>query len=220
MKREGILHEVRRDVLSGALAWLPILGAIALFYWGFTLVRGALTVLNRALLHYVTLNENIVTLLSMAIVLVVFIVTGRLLRNMVVRRAHSYFESVLKKLPGIGSAYKTIKEPLTQFLGGKKTPLERVAGYRDGERVRLGYLTSVGSEMSSILVPTSPSPPNGIIDGIENGRIFELPNIHPGEFMRSILFTGAGYAEYLDEFYAIEQGGYTLADRIRDSCNE
>ncbi|MCA9355032.1 DUF502 domain-containing protein [Candidatus Kaiserbacteria bacterium] len=209
-----LFGHIKKDTLTGAIAIIPIAGAIAFFYWLFGVTKNMMSLLNQVFLNYVTLGENWLTILSVTVVLAIFFITGLLLRIVVVNRLHAVIDGVLRELPGIGPVYKAIRETMLQFLGKDEMPLDLVVGFRQNGHIRLGYLTSTDDSVSTVFVPTSPSPTNGMIFAVDNVNIFELPKVSPVDFMRSIISMGAGYSEFTKEFEATEKKGYTLADRL------
>jgi len=97
---------------------------------------------------------------------------------------------LLQKAPG----YSLVKEIVSQFLGGKKSPFSTVALVQifGNETLVSGFVTDEHEDgTSTVFVPTGPNPTSGNIYHLPKDRVHPI-DVSVEDAMRSIISCGAG----------------------------
>lgn len=117
----------------------------------------------------------------------------------------SYFESLMRRIPVVGTIYKTVKQIVDTFSKQKKAVFQKVVlvefpreglysvGFMTGEAK--GEIQSKTGNLINLFVPTTPNPTSGFLVMVEESKIIYL-DMSVGEAMKLIISGGAVAPEW------------------------
>jgi len=169
----GVLAWLRTMFISGLLALMPV-GLTVWVIWGLYLFIdsyvGKGSALGRAIEN--AIGRWIPGLGIIVTILIVFVM-GIIIRNVVGRTLHYYFERIFFAVPGIGKLYRTFKRFSNALLNRSKTSsFQQVVMFEFPKKdvYVLGVLTNEnvgklgehsGEECLIVYTPTAPNPLSG-----------------------------------------------------------
>lgn len=113
----------------------------------------------------------------------------------------SYFESLMRRIPVVGTVYKTVRQIVDTFSKEKKAVFQKVVLVefpREG-LFSVGFLTGdakgeiqskTGEKLINIFVPTTPNPTSGFLVMVEESKVVIL-DMSVGDAMKLIISGGA-----------------------------
>jgi len=184
-------------LLGGMTVVLPVAILAILFQWLFGLVTNSIQPMTDWLSHYAEIKEIVADAIVVLIILATCFLIGLLIKTGVGRWLHHWLDRVLGRLaPG----YKTIREIVSQFLGG-----ENDESLLNGQVCKAwvfgphspasmtAIVTATHSDGSySVFVPTAPIPTSGIVYHLPGACVELLPHISVETAMRTVIACGAG----------------------------
>ncbi len=161
-----VAAEVRRSLLAGLVAVLPILATA----WVVWVIWEAISSLRQMLER--TLQIELRTGLALpgielVLVLVLVLVLGALTRNLLGRRLVAFYEGLLARVPLVSSVYGAVKQ-LSSALFGTGTDFRGVVllEYPRRDVWVIGFQTGASvlehhDDLVNVFVPTTPNPTSG-----------------------------------------------------------
>ena len=143
--------------------------------------------------------QRITSFVGFMIPLIVIVALGLMATNVIGVRVVAAVDKLLLRIPLIAIIYKTLKQVIDAFrgLGGGRQNFKRVV-YIDypmvGARI-LGFATgqfcdpTTGKAMTSVFVPTAPSPMTGLLIIVDSDKVTDAP-ITLEDAMKMILSGG------------------------------
>lgn len=191
-------------ILGGLTVVLPIALLALIFLWMFGLVADLIRPLTDVLSEQAAINELLAMLLVFVAILWLCFFIGLLIRTQLGGWLHAKVDNWLVKLaPG----YRTIREVVSQFLGGSgdtnllngEPALARIFGM-DCSVTVTAIVTSRHPDGSfTVFVPTAPIPTSGVIYHLPDECVELMPNVSVEEAMRTIIGCGSGSVEMLSK---------------------
>tara|TARA_R110000822_G_scaffold59736_13_gene148951 strand:- start:14066 stop:14695 length:630 start_codon:yes stop_codon:yes gene_type:complete len=191
-------------ILGGLIVVLPIALLALIFLWVFGLVSEFIRPLTEVLTEQAAISEFLATLLAFVMIIGACFFIGLLIRTQVGGWLHEKVDSWLVKLaPG----YKTIREVVSQFLGGSgetnllngEPALARIYGAECPVSVTAIVTSRHPDGSFTVFVPTAPIPTSGVIYHLPSECVELLPNVSVEEAMRTIIGCGSGSVEMLSK---------------------
>lgn len=121
----------------------------------------------------------------------------------------SYFESLMRRIPVVGTVYKTVRQIVDTFSKEKKAVFQKVVLVefpREG-LFSVGFLTGeakgeiqskTGEKLINIFVPTTPNPTSGFLVMVEESKVVIL-DMSVGDAMKLIISGGAVVPDWSDK---------------------
>ena len=190
------------SILGGFAVVLPVLLFLVIFGWLFSTVASLIAPATALLTDRSDINEWLAILLVMAGFMGLCFVIGLMLRTRLGGWLHDKVDSWLVKLaPG----YKTIREVVSQLMGGDETNLlngEPALAKIYGPDSPVSVTAIVTSRHSNgdftVFVPTAPIPTSGITYHLPASCVTILEGVSVEQAMRTIISCGSGSAELLE----------------------
>lgn len=184
-------------LLGGFMVVLPFVIFLFLLEWLFKFITGMISPLSGWLARVTPLAEYMADILAIIIVLTIFFVIGLAIKTKVGRLLHERLDAWLTKLaPG----YKTIREIISQLLGGEsdasllKGQVCRayIMGRAAGVSVT-GIVTAIHENGDyTVYVATAPIPTSGFVYHLSPECVDLLPHISVESAMRTVIACGSG----------------------------
>ncbi len=188
---------VSLTLLGGMAVVLPVAIMAILFQWLFRLV----TTFIQPMTDWLTSRAEIQEIMADGVVVLIIVATcfliGLLIKTGVGRWLHHWLDRILGRLaPG----YKTIREIVTQFLGGDSNESllngqvckARVFG-ENSPATMTAIVTATHIDGSySVFVPTAPIPTSGMVYHLPARCVELLPHLTVEAAMRTVIACGAG----------------------------
>jgi len=189
-------------MMGGLAVVLPVLLMLVIFQWLFGLTRGFFEPITSILTSHTGISELLAMLLVIGCFFAVCFFIGLLLRTTIGGWLHSQIDKWLAKLaPG----YKTIREVVSQLLGGSGEAsllngvpaLAKIYG-PDSPVSVTSIITSRHADGGfTVFVPTAPIPTSGITYHLPGDCVEILEGVTVEEAMRTVISCGTGSAELL-----------------------
>lgn len=191
-------HFFVTTLIGGAVVLLPLVIFIFLIRLVVQFVDSILQPLSRIIGPNSDLPEVILDIIALAIVVSFCFAVGLMIRTRMGRSLMKYVEvEWLDKLP----AYRTIRDIVQQFTGGKQTPFKTVVTvdvFNTGTRMT-GFITDQPEKgMYTVFVPTAPNPTNGFIFHVSKEQL-EFLDATTEDAMRVVIGMGVGSNKILDK---------------------
>ena len=190
-------------LLGGLAVVLPIAILAVIFDWLFQLVTTSIQPMTDWVSARAGLREVVADLLVVVIILGTCFLVGLLVKTSVGRWLHQWVDLGLTHLaPG----YKTIREIVTQFLGGdRNTSLlngtvarARIFGADNAVSVTAIVTAEHDNGDFTVFVPTAPIPTSGMVYHLPAACVELLPHISVETAMRTVIACGAGSQELIE----------------------
>ncbi len=187
--------KLRNIFLLGLLVVLPIAATILISVWIFTSIDN--------ILQPIISSAWGVTIPGLGFIILVIIV---LLTGLIVSRfGASYGESLLGRIPLIGTIYSSVKQISDSFLKPGQNNFKHVVIVEfpmKGTRT-IGFVTSestteAGEKLLYVFIPTAPNPTSGFLQIVkeEDAKRIDLP---VSEAMKVVLSAGKVVPEQMDK---------------------
>lgn len=184
-------------LLGGFMVVLPVVIFMFLLEWLFGLITSMISPLSDLLLNVTPISETVADLLGIIIVLCTFFLIGLLVKTNIGQWLHECINVWLTKMiPG----YKTIREIISQLVGGEGNPSllkgqvcrAYIMGRAAGVSVT-GIITARHENGDcTIYVATAPIPSSGFVYHLSAENIDLLPHISVETAMRTVIACGSG----------------------------
>jgi len=184
-------------LFGGFLVVLPFVIFLLVLEWLFRLITGIISPLSDWLVSVTPIAKYLADILGIIIVLAGFFVIGLLIKTNVGRYVHKSMDAWLTKMaPG----YKTIREIISQLLGGEgnssllKGQVCRayIMGRAAGVSVT-GIVTATHANGDyTVYVATAPIPTSGFVYHLSAECVDLLPHISVEVAMRTVIACGSG----------------------------
>lgn len=187
--------QVRRffmtTMIGGLLVILPITIFVALVRLIFNFIAAIIEPIGEIFNFSDDIAQWIVSLISLAIVIVVFFLVGLIVRT---EFGNKFFKNLedraLMQLP----LYKVIRDTVRQFVGVEKMPFSQVVladVFANGIWMT-GFVTDEHpNDFYTIFIPTAPNPTNGFVFHVHTSRLKFL-DVKSEDAMSSIIGLGIG----------------------------
>ncbi len=184
-------------LLGGLTVVLPVAILVILFQWLFRIVTTFIQPMTDWLTSRAEMREIVADGLVVLIILATCFAIGLLIKTGLGRWLHHYLDLTLSRLaPG----YKTIREIVSQFLGGDSQ--ESLLGGQvcrakvfgvDSPASMTAIVTATHEDGSySVFVPTAPIPTSGMVYHLPAACVELLPHMTVEAAMRTVIACGAG----------------------------
>ena len=190
-------------LLGGLTVVLPVAILVILFQWLFRLVTTFIQPMTDWLISRAEMREIVADGLVVLIILASCFAIGLLIKTGVGRWLHRWLDLTLAR---IAPGYKTIREIVSQFLGGDSQESllngqvcrARVFGL-DSPASTTAIVTATHPDGSySVFVPTAPIPTSGMVYHLPEACVELLPHMTVEAAMRTVIACGAG-SQVLDK---------------------
>lgn len=180
------LH-IKRYVLTGLLAVIPVWVTWVVFKFVFTLLAGAGAPLVTGIIGLIGLGSPeaaqvlhrdwIISILAFVVTVVVLYVLGWLSTKVLGRRILSAFDSLLSRIPLVHTIYGGVKKLMT-LMRNKPGGTQRVVliDFPSPQLKSIGFVTrtftdTAGREIAAVYVPTTPNPTGGYLELVPTERL-------------------------------------------------
>lgn len=180
------LH-IKRYVLTGLLAVIPVWVTWVVFKFVFTLLAGAGAPLVTGIIGLIGLGSPeaaqvlhrdwIISILAFVVTVVVLYVLGWLSTKVLGRRILSAFDSLLSRIPLVHTIYGGVKKLMT-LMRNKPGGTQRVVliDFPSPQLKSIGFVTrtfidTTGREIAAVYVPTTPNPTGGYLELVPTERL-------------------------------------------------
>ncbi len=184
-------------LLGGFMVILPIAIFLWLVEWLLGLVRAMIQPLSHWLVEQTAFTNYIADVLGVLLLLSVCFLIGLFIKTTVGGWVHDQIDIWLSRLaPG----YKTIREVVTQLLGGEgNTSLlkgEVCRAYLMGRAAGVSVTAIVTAKHANgdytVYAPTAPIPTSGFVYHLSAECVDLLPHVSVEEAMRTVIACGSG----------------------------
>lgn len=161
-----VLLHIRRTLVAGTLAALPLIVTYWVVKWLFGVLDGLFApIIDRIIRFHI---PGVGLLISLA----VFYIFGMISANVLGRQAEALLEKAMARLPGLRAVYSSAKQVVDSFGVGRGKSKQRVVlvEFPAKGHFMVGFVTKeippgvVHPEGSlSVFVPTSPNPTSGAL---------------------------------------------------------
>lgn len=204
---KNLRHFFVTTLIGGIVVLLPLV----IFIFAIKLVLGFVNSILQPLSQLIGINSEmpgfIIDVIALIIVLIFCFIVGLGVRTRMGKEILNYIErDILDRLP----AYRTIRDIVKQFSGGKQTPFKTVVAvdvYNTGTRMT-GFITDQPDQgLYTVFVPTAPNPTNGFIFHVTRDQI-EFLDAKTEDAMRIVIGMGVGSSKiYTKEVIESMQDG-------------
>ena len=201
------MKRLRSYFISGLLVWIP-LGL------SFVVIKFFIEFFDNLIPHQyhpeVMLGYSMdIPGTGVAVVLIITLVTGLLVRNLVGQKILNLWENLLNKIPGFRGLYKTFKQVSSTVLNdsGESFKKALLIEYPRKGLWTIAFQTGgpveeienkVGKDLVNIYVPTTPNPTSGFFIMIPKKDVIELDMSVDAAF-KLIISTGVVAPEKVDK---------------------
>lgn len=186
---------IRRSLVSGILALVPIVVTVVVVTWTFNVSAGVLApVLDPLVGHWPFLLR---ASLSLILLVAGLVLLGEVATHVVGRQFITYGERIVLKLPIVKVVYRAAKQVVEAFQGPERESFKSVvlvAFPGPGMRA-VGFLTGRirgedGSAYMTVFVPTTPNPTTGFMQLVPEHQV-TLTDFTVEEGVKMIMSLGA-----------------------------
>ncbi|HEX5960162.1 MAG TPA: DUF502 domain-containing protein [Rhodanobacteraceae bacterium] len=180
------LH-VKRYLITGLLAFIPVWITWVVFKFVFTLLAGVGAPLVSGIIELVGLGlpraaqelhrDWIVSILAFILTLVALYLLGWLSTRVIGRRILGRIDRVLQRLPLVHTIYGSVKKLMT-LMRNKPGGTQRVVliDFPSPQLKSIGFVTrtfidAAGREIAAVYVPTTPNPTGGYLELVPTDRL-------------------------------------------------
>jgi uncharacterized membrane protein len=180
------LH-IKRYILTGLLAVIPVWVTWVVFKFVFTLLAGAGAPLVTGIIGLIGLGSPdiarelhrdwVISILAFVLTVVVLYVLGWLSTKVLGRRILSAFDSLLSRIPLVHTIYGGVKKLMT-LMRNKPGGTQRVVliDFPSPQLKAIGFVTRTftdtsGREIAAVYVPTTPNPTGGYLELVPTDRL-------------------------------------------------
>jgi len=173
------LH-LKRNLLTGLLAFIPVWITWVVFKFVFTLLAGVGAPVITAMIELIGLvsppaaaalhRDWLISIFAFVLTLAALYVLGLLSHVVIGRRMLSFIDDMLERIPLVHTIYGGTKKLMT-MLSTKPAGTQRVVliDFPSPELKSSGFVTrvfsdSAGREMAAVYVPTTPNPTGGYLE--------------------------------------------------------
>jgi uncharacterized membrane protein len=195
----GFLAHLRKFIIRGALALIPIALPAAAIYLLYDFIDRRIVGLVEGTLHVSFPGLGIVLLL-----LVLYLV-GHVASNIFGRRLLGSISHVVERIPGIGTIYKMGRQ-----ISGSLSPEDRqvfrrpvLVPYAAPNQWQIGFVTGTlrsketGEQLLKVFVPTPPNPATGLVYIVKESNVRE-PGWTVEEALQTLMSGGIIGPETMD----------------------
>ena len=186
-----LLSGAGNKALTGVVVAIPLLATL----WVVRFAYGAINDISAPVLEKVGIH---LPLLPFFVTLGLFVTLGFMASNVLGRRLLDRMELALLRIPVVATVYTGIKQVIESFRSFKNMENFKRVVYldypADGARL-IGFVTGqyydskLGEEMTSVVIPTAPSPMTGIVVVIPASKLTES-SLTLEEAMKMIVSAG------------------------------
>jgi uncharacterized membrane protein len=173
------LH-LKRNLLTGLLAFIPVWITWVVFKFVFTLLAGVGAPVITGIIELIGLvsphaasalyRDWLISILAFIMTLAALYALGLLSQVMIGRRVLSFVDGQLERIPLVHTIYGGTKK-LMALMRNKPAGTQRVVliGFPSPEMKSVGFVTRVfidasGREIAAVYVPTTPNPTGGYLE--------------------------------------------------------
>jgi uncharacterized membrane protein len=189
-----LVRHLRNTLLSGIFVLVPL--AVTVFVFGFVLA--SVTAFARPLLlpWRDSLPAHTETVLSFVLTTIMVYAAGLVTAHVVGRRLLAYAESLLRKVPLIGTVYSSSKQVMDTFSASGKAGFKAVAlvEFPGPGSLAVGFITGTtkngnGAELFRVFIPTTPNPTSGFLLLMEK-KVVQIADISVEDAVKMIVSGG------------------------------
>ena len=173
------LH-LKRNLLTGLLAFIPVWITWVVFKFVFTLLAGVGAPVITGIIELIGLvsphaasalyRDWLISIFAFVLTLAALYALGLLSHVMIGRRVLSFVDDLLERIPLVHTIYGGTKKLMT-LMRNKPAGTQRVVliGFPSPEMKSIGFVTRVfidasGREIAAVYVPTTPNPTGGYLE--------------------------------------------------------
>ncbi len=179
------------SILGGLLVILPATIVITIFLWIFRATADLMAPLADVLAETTQISGMLAEIIAVIFLFVLCFFLGVLVRTRLGSWTLHFLENnFFYNFP----LYKSVKEAISQFLGGSQAQFSRVALVKpfDDNSMTTAFITASHADGSyTVFVPTAPNPTSGLIFHLPANRVFPT-DVTVDRAMRTVLSCGAG----------------------------
>jgi uncharacterized membrane protein len=201
--RPSLMRALRRYLVAGMLVWVPIGVTLLLVRFFMRLMEGLLHtfIANPAAAGHVWLSfPGVSALVSLALTILVLVVTGLLVTNLLGRQLVELWEALLQRIPIVRSVYSGAKTFAETILSRKGQAFKQVVlvEFPHPGTYTVGFLSAqtvaevrgrTGLEIVAVFVPTAPLPTAGFVLLVPRAKLVEL-DMSVDQAMKMIVTAG------------------------------
>ncbi len=197
----NLIQPIRNNILVGLLLLLPVVVALAIVNWLFTLTTDFIVQWLPASLQQSKGEKFLCQLLALAGLLIVLFLVGWMVRHMVGKRLYALGDRLLARVPVVNKVYVSVRQLSEAMLNqspGMVKEVVLVAYPRPGVYT-LGFITAavppgfaapLGPDFVAVFIPASPLPTSGWVVVVRRAELIPL-DISTAEAMKLVLSGGA-----------------------------
>jgi uncharacterized membrane protein len=180
------LH-IKRYLITGLLAFIPVWITWAVFKFVFTLLAGVGAPLVTGIIELIglgaprlaeTLHRDwVVSILAFVLTLIALYLLGWLSTRVLGRRILGTFDKLLERIPLVHTIYGGVKKLMT-LMRNKPGGTQRVVliDFPSPALKAIGFVTrtfidTAGQEIAAVYVPTTPNPTGGYLELVPTDRL-------------------------------------------------
>ena len=185
--------------IGGIAVLLPIVILAFVFSLVFKFVTGLLDPFSQLLNAHFNIGGIEADLVIVVLILILAFFIGLLVQTKLGKLGHTYIErKFLENTPG----YKLIKDTTDQLMGGKQSPLSKVALVKpfNNETKVTAFITHEHSDGSfTVFIPMSP-PTSGFVFHLHASQVVPI-DVTTEEAMKTIIGLGTGSGKVVEQFH-------------------
>lgn len=218
------LFKIRRLIITGIIAILPLYLTILIFIFFLTKINGFIAPVLNTFFNFANLRkppELLSSFLGIILALIVFALIGLFTTNYLGRKFMQIGEDFLKRIPFIKSIYFAIKQIIDTFSAqGKSTFSQAVLieyprkgiysiGFITGKNVHK-VINSLPENLVNVLIPSTPNPTTGWLVVVPESEIIKT-NLNAEVALKYIISGGLVSSPQADELInKIKEGGGSI----------
>lgn len=189
---------VRTVFIGGIAVLLPIAILAFVFSVVIKFVTGLLDPFSKLLETHFMIGGIEADLIIVVLILILAFFVGLLVQTKLGKLGHSFIErKFLENTPG----YKLIKDTIDQLMGGKQSPLSKVALVKPfgDDTLATAFITHEHADGSfTVFIPMSP-PTSGFVFHLKSSQVVPI-DVSTEEAMKTMIGFGTGSGKLIEQF--------------------
>lgn len=190
---------IQNVFIGGVAVLLPIAILAFVFSVIIKFVTGLIEPFTRLLEANFMIGGIEADVIVVILILIIAFFIGLLVKTKLGKMGHSYIErKFLENTPG----YKLIKDTTDQLMGGKQSPLSKVALVKpfNNDTKVTAFITNEHADGSfTVFIPMSP-PTSGFVFHLKASQVQPI-NVNTEEAMKTIIGLGTGSGRLLEQYH-------------------
>lgn len=223
-----VLH-VKRYLITGLLAFIPVWITWVVFKFVFTLLAGVGAPLVNGIIEIIGLGapgaaqvlhrDWIVSILAFVLTILALYLLGWLSTRVIGQRILDAFDNLLERVPVVHTIYGGVKKLMT-LMRNKPGGTQRVVliDFPSPELKSIGFVTRTfidagGCEIAAVYVPTTPNPTGGYLELVPTDRLIST-DWSMDQAMAFIVSGGAVGPEMLPDVTGVQSRRSPAPERV------